>query len=59
MASTPHRNVSPVVADVGDGRMVAPGDTVDVDSKKSPAVTAGQLQPVKVAAPPVTEQTEE
>lgn len=59
MARSSHRNVSPVVVDVGDGRMAAVDAEIDVDPKKCPAVKAGLLQPVKVAASPVTEQTEE
>lgn len=47
MPTRPYRNTAPVVVDVGDGRMVAPGDVIDVDPKKSPAAKAGLLEAVQ------------
>ena len=53
-----HKNVSRVVLDLGDGRMAAPGDVVEVDPKAVAGhVDAGRLK--AVSTPKRTSATSE
>lgn len=55
------KNTSPVVLDLGDGRMVAPGDTATVDPAKAPTdlVEARHLKQVSAARKKTTTAAKE
>lgn len=57
MAPSKHKNTALVVVDLGDGRMAAPGDVVDVDPDAvADLIAAGQLTPVSTPTKRTSEE---